>query len=151
MGETYTVRGKCACTIFWKNSETQISRSIMHRQKNCMHNMQPMYAQWWHRVWTTFGGMVQHTFRCQLQYEANTRWITAHEFIPTRVFFTLIPWQGNCSIFSDTHPPAILLPYALTLHSVFLHPHNFFCRLSILRLLPTGAGIWMSAAPCLQI
>ena len=45
MGETYTVRGTCACITFWKNVETQISRSIIHSQKNWMHNMQPMYSQ----------------------------------------------------------------------------------------------------------
>ena len=45
MGETYTVRGKCACIIFWKNVETQIAHSIMHRQNNWIHNMHPMYAQ----------------------------------------------------------------------------------------------------------
>ena len=45
MGETYMARGTCACITFWKNAETQIARSIMHRQNNWIHNMQPMYAQ----------------------------------------------------------------------------------------------------------
>ena len=67
MGETCTARGACACIKFWNNSETQIARSIMHMKKNWMQNMQPMYAQWLYRVWTTFLGMVQQTFRCQLQ------------------------------------------------------------------------------------
>ena len=39
MGETYTVRGTCACITFWKNAETQIACSIMHRKNNWMHNM----------------------------------------------------------------------------------------------------------------
>ena len=65
MGETYTVRGTCACITFWKNSGIQISCSIMHRPNNLMHDMQPMYAQWLHQVWTAFGGMVQQTFICQ--------------------------------------------------------------------------------------
>ena len=45
MGETYMVRGTCAYITFWKNAETQIASSIMHRQKNWIHNMQPMYSQ----------------------------------------------------------------------------------------------------------
>ena len=44
-GETYMARGKCACITFWKNAETPISRSIMHRKNVWIHNMQPMYAQ----------------------------------------------------------------------------------------------------------
>ena len=47
MVETYTVIGTCACNTFWKNSWTQIACSIMHRQKNWMHNILPMYAKWW--------------------------------------------------------------------------------------------------------
>ena len=43
-GENYTVRGTCACITFWKNAETQIDLSIMHRQNNWMQNMQTMYA-----------------------------------------------------------------------------------------------------------
>ena len=38
-GETYMVRGTCACITFWKNTETQIARSIMHSQNNWIHNM----------------------------------------------------------------------------------------------------------------
>ena len=67
MGETDTVRGTYTCTIFWKNAETQIAHSIMHRQNNSMNNLQPMYAQLLQQVWTTFGGMVQQTLRFQLQ------------------------------------------------------------------------------------
>ena len=67
VGETYTVRGTWACITFWKNAETQIDHSIMHMQDNWMNNIQPMYAQWLHRVWTTFEGIVQQTFRFQLQ------------------------------------------------------------------------------------
>ena len=67
MGGNYAVRGTCACATFWENVETQIDRSIMHRQKNWMHNMHPMYAQLLQQVWTTFGGILQQTFRCQLQ------------------------------------------------------------------------------------
>ena len=52
--------------ILKKHSRTQISHFILHRQKNWVHNMQPIYAQWWHRVWTIFWGMVQQTFICQI-------------------------------------------------------------------------------------
>ena len=43
--ETLHGKGTCACITFWNNSETQIARSIMHRQNNWIQNMQPMYAQ----------------------------------------------------------------------------------------------------------
>ena len=45
MGETYMVKGTCACIKFWKNEKTQIAHSIMYRQKNWIQNMQPMHAQ----------------------------------------------------------------------------------------------------------
>ena len=46
-------------------------------------------------------------------------WLDAHKFILTRIFSTLPPWRGNCSIFSDTPPLATLLRDALLFHSVF--------------------------------
>ena len=76
IGATYTVRGTCACTTSWKNEWTWIARYTTHRQNNWIHSMKQIYAHRWHRVWTTFGGMVQQTFRCQIQYEASTRGIT---------------------------------------------------------------------------
>ena len=45
MGENYMVRGTCACITFWQNAETQIYRFIIHRKKNWIHNMHPIYAQ----------------------------------------------------------------------------------------------------------
>ena len=44
MRETYMVRETCACITFWKNAEIQNFHSIIHRQNNWIHNMQPIYA-----------------------------------------------------------------------------------------------------------
>ena len=43
-GNLHSKRYMCMHQI-WKNVETQIANSVMHRQENWMHNMQPMHAQ----------------------------------------------------------------------------------------------------------
>ena len=65
-GKLHGKRDMCMNQILEK-CKKKIARSIMHTQNNWMRNMQQMYAPLLHRVWTTFGGMVQQTLRCQFQ------------------------------------------------------------------------------------